>query len=96
MVYLGSIYLMPAAMLLVNGVFLYAILLRSYVELTKEKKFDFYLGGAVFAMIIYVFTGNFLKGLLFWQPTTYLLMAFVFSQLGVLSDYLYKKYQKNM
>ena len=92
MVYLGYIYLMPFAMLLINGVFLYAIILRSYVELTKENKFDFYLGGAVFAMIAYVITGNFLKGLLFWQPTTYLLMAFVFSQLAVLGKQLYEKY----
>ncbi len=92
--YAGWIYLVPVAQLAVNGIILYVIYLRSEVELIREKKFDYYLGGATFGMIIYVLAGNFLEGLLVWGPTTYFIIAFVCAQVGMLGNYLYKKYQK--
>ncbi len=92
--YLGWIYLVPAAQLVINGVILYAIYLRSMAEIVKEKRFDYYLGGATFGMIIYVIAGNFLNGLLVVGATTYIIIAFVCAQLGMLGNYLYKKYKK--
>jgi len=93
-IYLGWIYLVPVAQLAVNGIILYAIYLRSEVEIFREKKFDYYLGGATFGMVIYILAGNFLKGLLAWGPTTYIIIAFACSQIGIAGNFLHKKYKK--
>ena len=93
-IYLGWIYLVPVAQLAVNGIILYAIYLRSEVEIFREKKFDYYLGGATFGMVIYILAGNFLKGLLVWGPTAYIIIAFVCAQIGIAGNFMYNKYKK--
>jgi hypothetical protein len=93
-VYMGWIYLVPVAQLAVNGIVLYAIYLRSEAEIVKEKKFDYYLGGATFGMVIYVLAGNFLEGLLVWGPTAYIIIAFICAQIGIAGNFLHKKYKK--
>lgn len=90
-IYLGWIFLVDAFTLLVNGILIYVIFLRSYAEIFGERKHYFYLGGAAAAMVFYYFSRNFLSGILVWGVTTYLLLAFVFSQVGLLVVFLHKK-----
>ena len=77
--------------LVINGIIIYMIFLRSYAEITKEAKHYFYLGGAAASIIAYVITGNFLRPLLVWGAVTWLILAFAFSQIGIHSHVLYKK-----
>lgn len=92
--YLGWIFFFSILELLINGVLIYVLFLRAYVEIIRERKHYFYLGGAAFAMIVYYFLRNFLSGVYVWDITTYLLLAFIFAQAGQLIHYLQKKYKK--
>lgn len=92
--YLGWMFFIPLLELFINGILLYAVFLRSYVEIVKEKKQSFYLGGAVAAMIIYLLAGRFLSGVLVWGITTFIILAFAFAQIGMLIKYLEDKYGK--
>jgi len=93
-IYLGWLYLVPAAELFVNGIIIYAIFLRAYVEIVKEGKYHFYLAGAAAAIIVYALAGNFLGGLLVWGVTTWIVLAMAFAQIGMLGHSLYIKRKK--
>ena len=93
-IYLGWIFLIPALELFINGVIIYAIFLRSHAEIVREGKHYFYLAGAVAAIIVYALAGNFLSGLLVWGITAWLVLAFIFSQIGIFGHHLHKKYKK--
>ena len=90
-IYLGWIFFFSVLELLINGIAIYAIFLRAWVEIVREERHYFYLGGAAAAMVLYILAGNFLSGILVWGVTTYLLLAFAFSQLGLLGHCLYKR-----
>ena len=89
--YLGWVFLFPVLELVINGILIYVIFLRSQVEIVKEGKHYFYLGGAAASIIVYMIAGNFLSPLLVWGVTTWLILAFAFSQIGIHSHVLYKK-----
>jgi len=91
MAYLGYLFVLPIFELFINGIILYSIFLRSEVEITKEKKSYFYLGGATAAIIIYVISGNFLKNLHMWSATTFIIIAFICSQIGIYGHKLHIK-----
>ena len=94
-IYLGSAFFIPIAELVINGILLYALFLRSYAEIKKEKKQVFYIGGAVCALVIYLIAGNFLSRALIWGTTTFIFMSYVFAQIGVLIKYFEDKYGKH-
>lgn len=93
-IYLGWLYLIPVFELAVNGLLIYVIFLRSYAEIMKEQKYYFYLAGAAAAIIVYVLTGNFLKDMLVWGFTAWLVLAMIFSQIGIMGHSFYKKHGK--
>jgi hypothetical protein len=92
--YLGWLYLVPVFEIAVNGLLIYVIFLRSYAEIMKEQKHYFYLAGAAAAIIVYVLTGNFLKNMRVWGFTTWLVLAMMFSQIGIAGHLFYKKHGK--
>jgi hypothetical protein len=94
-IYLGSAFFIPIAELFINGLLLYALVLRTYAEIKKENKQAYYIGGAVCAMIIYLIAGNFLEKFLIWGFTTFFIMTFIFAQAGVLIKFLEDKYGKH-
>jgi hypothetical protein len=94
-IYLGWMFFVPVIELIINGAIIYALFLRGHAEIVKEKKHGFYMGAAVAAMIVYVIGGNFLSGLHVWGITTFLILAFVLAQVGVLIKYLEDKYAKH-
>jgi len=92
--YLGLRFLVPIFDLLVNGVFIYGVFLRAHVEIVKEKKYYFYLAGAVSSIVVYALAGNVFANLRFWSFTTWLFLAMVFSQIGIAGHNFYKKHNK--
>ncbi len=94
-IYLGWMFVLSILELFINGIIIYALFLRSHVEIVKEGKHYFYLAGAAAAIIVYLLAGNFLSGLLVWGITTWLVLAFIFSQIGIHGHYLHKKYKKS-
>ena len=91
MAYLGYLFLTPVLELIINGIILYIIFLRANVEFTKEKKSYFYLGGATAAIIIYILSGNFLKNLHIWSATTFIIITFICSQIGIYGHKFHKR-----
>lgn len=84
MVYLGFMFVLPILELAINGIILYVLFLRGQVEVWKEGKYGYYLAGAIISMIAYLFLGNFLKPLLVWGVTTFLIITFIFAQVGMI------------
>lgn len=91
LVYLGFQFLISILELFINGIFLYAIFLRAYAELAKEKKFDFYLGGAVISMAFYLIFGNPFSGFYVWDITSFIFFTFFFAQVVMLVHREYSK-----
>ncbi len=94
MAYLGWLFLFDILELVINGAIIYALFLRSWVEIAREEKYYFYLGGAAAALVVYYFSRNFLEGIYFWGITTYIVLSFVFAQIGMLGHYVYVRYLK--
>ena len=90
MVYLGFMFVLPILELAINGLILYVLFLRGHVEVWKEGKYSYYLAGAIISMIAYLFLGNFLKPLFVWSATTFLIIAFIFAQVGMIVHKLHK------
>jgi hypothetical protein len=91
MVYLGFAFLFTVLELFINGALIYMMFWRTYVEIRKEKKQNFYLAGAVLAMVTYLIFRNFLSAVFVWPVTMYLLEAFILAQV---IQYGMKKYYK--
>lgn len=94
MAYLGWMFLFPLIELFINGMILYVLFLRSHVEVWKEGKYSYYLAGAIISMVAYLFLGNFLKDLFVWGITTFLVIAFIFAQGGMVVHMLHKTHKK--
>ncbi len=94
-VFLGAVFFMPILELILNFIILYAVLLRSYVEIKREKKQNFYLGGAAASLVVFAFAGNFLSTLMVWHITTLILAAFVFAQAALAAHKYLPKYIKS-
>ena len=91
--YLGWRFVVPVFDLFINGVFIYGIYLRAHVDIINEKKYYFYLAGAVAAIIVYALAGNVFANLRFWSFTTWLFLAMVLSQIGMAGHKYYLKHK---
>jgi len=60
-----------------NGVIIYLIGLRSYVEITKYKRFEQYFIAALAALFIIWLIGNMFP---FWKITTAMILMFLIAQ----------------
>ncbi|MBI2546040.1 hypothetical protein HYV81_02560 [Candidatus Woesearchaeota archaeon] len=84
--------------LLLNLPILYAILLRSYVELFEERKYVPYLIGLLAALLFFLAQRSlflsFTTHYILWSPTLFLIVAFVVAQLIILFDALNKRYSR--
>ena len=95
MAYIGFIWFVPALELFVNGIILYALFLRSHVEIIKEKKHGYYLAGAAASMIVFTFMGSFLRSIFVWGITEFMMLAFIFAQAGIISHQIHKNRRKS-
>jgi hypothetical protein len=93
MFWTGYTFLYDLISLFINGVILYFIGLRSYVEV-QEGKHYLYLGSAIIGLIATGLTENFLKGWLIWRFTTWIIISFVIAQAVIIFNYYYKKKKK--
>ena len=84
--------------LLINIPILYAILLRSYVELFEERKHVPYLVGLLAALLFFLVQRSLFLGFtthyILWSPTLFLIVAFVTAQLIILYDTLNKRHNR--
>lgn len=93
--YLGFVFFIPILELLINGILIYAMFLRSYTEIKKEKKHNFYIGGSLCAVAVFFISGNFLSKIYVWSFTTFLVLLFAFAQAGLIIKFLEDKYAKH-
>ena len=89
----GWVFLYDIISLFINGVILYFIGLRANAEI-QEGKTNLYISAAVLGLVIIAFSKNFLKGLLIWRFTTWIIVSFIIAQAVIIIHYYYKKKQK--
>ena len=85
---LGMVFLYDIITLILNGVIIYVIGLRTFAEIRKHHKLlNAYVVAGVVSLAVILFIGNFLP---LWKFTTFLVLAFVLAQ----GYFLYKWLQK--
>ena len=90
-VYLGWLFLLDVVDIFFNGIIIYVIGLRSYVEIITEKKIKAYVGGLLLGALLFKIMGPLFT---LWGLTTWFLFSFLFAQLIMLIIALYEEYQE--
>jgi len=83
--------------LIINLFILWAVCVRSYAELEKEKKQHYYLAGLLAATLAFLIVkvDIFSSVMHIWMPVLFLLVIFLFAQLFfVFHDFYVKRYKK--
>jgi len=83
--WLFSLFLPIITKLIINGVLLWPVVIRGYVELFKEKRFKEYAYGFLLGLIVFLFFFRkiyyFSSKIYIWWITLFLLLVFLISQL---------------
>lgn len=78
LVLIGFIFTQTVLTLALNGIIIYLIAIRMWVELKKGRFKEYAIGGVV-ALVVYLFKGNLFSGL--WKLTTFLIIWFIASEI---------------
>jgi len=90
-IWLVSSFFVNILELIINLVILWAVCVRGYVELEKEKKHNYYLVGLLITTLLFLVTKQdiFSKVFHVWKPVLFLIMVFLFAQLSFISHKIY-------
>ena len=93
-----SLFIPTLIELLINIPILYAIILRSYIEISNEQKYTEYLIGLLAGLFFYLAKRDLFQGFstpyILWAPTLFLLVSFLVAQLIILISTLQKRHNK--
>ncbi len=76
--FFGFLFINDMVQIAVNGVILYLVGLRAYVELTKHKRVQEYIIGFAVALVVITLIGNLFP---LWKLTTFVVVTFIAAQL---------------
>jgi len=96
-IWLVSSFFVNILELIINLVILWAVCVRGYVELEKEKKHNYYFVGLLAAMVVFLAArvNIFSEIRHIWAPVLFLVMVFLVAQLVFAFHRIYiEKYKK--
>ncbi len=93
-----SLFIPTIIELLINIPVLYAIILRSYIELYKEQKYTEYIIGLLAGLFFYLAKRDlflsFTTPYILWSPTIFLVISFLTAQLIIITNTIHKRHSK--
>ena len=96
-----SLFVPTIVELIINIPILYAIVLRTYVEVVEEKRYTEYLLGLLASFFFFLIKRDLFLGIttpyILWSPTIFLMVGFLTAQIIIMLNTLHQRhYRKGM